>query len=99
MFAALDHDPDPGQVRRMTFVPFLEDGQCVLVEQPGGPALPSGDVRPGEDYLFDTVLRCRWKPLASAISDSAPSAWTTDTCTPGSRARRIPAVGRMRLPC
>lgn len=63
MFAALDHDPDPGQVRRMTFVPFLEDGQCVLVEQPGGPALPSGDVRPGEDYLFDTVLRV---PLETA---------------------------------
>jgi SAM-dependent methyltransferase len=44
-------------------VPFLDDGRCVLVEEQDGPALPSGDVRAGEDYLLDTVLRV---PLETA---------------------------------
>ncbi len=44
-------------MRRITFVPFLADGRCVLIENPGGPALPAGEVEPGEDYLLDTVLR------------------------------------------
>jgi len=56
-------DPPADQVRRITFVPFLADGRCVLIEEPGGPALPTGEVRDGEDYLFDTVLRI---PLETA---------------------------------
>ncbi len=56
-------DPPADQVRRITFVPFLADGRCVLVEGPDGPGLPSGDVRDGEDYLIDTVLRI---PLETA---------------------------------
>ncbi len=63
MFASVDHDPDAGQVRLITFVPFLSDGQCVLVEQSDGPVLPSGEVLDGEDYLLDTVLRV---PLETA---------------------------------
>ena len=47
----------------ITFVPFLADGRCVLIENPGGPALPAGEVEPGEDYLLDTVLRI---PLLTA---------------------------------
>jgi SAM-dependent methyltransferase len=47
----------------VTFVPFLPDGRCVLIEGPGGPGLPSGDVLDGEDYLIDTVLRV---PLQTA---------------------------------
>jgi hypothetical protein len=57
MFRLIDTDPAPDQVRRITFVPFLADGRCVLIENPGGPALPAGEVEPGEDYLLDTVLR------------------------------------------
>jgi SAM-dependent methyltransferase len=49
-----DVDPDPVSVRTMTFVPFLPDGRCVVLP---GPALPSGDVRPGEHYLLDTTVR------------------------------------------
>jgi hypothetical protein len=47
-------DPDPAAVHRMTFVPFLPDGRCVLLP---GPALPTGEVRPGEHYLLDTSTR------------------------------------------
>jgi SAM-dependent methyltransferase len=63
MFAPVRHDPDAGRVRRITFVPFLEDGQCALISGAAGPALPSGEVQGGEDYLFDTVLRV---PLETA---------------------------------
>ena len=63
MFQLIETDPAPEQVRRITFVPFLADGRCVLIENPGGPALPAGDVQPGEDYLLDTVLRV---PLQTA---------------------------------
>ena len=57
MFRLIGTDPPASQVRRITFVPFLADGRCVLIENPGGPALPAGEVEPGEDYLLDTVLR------------------------------------------
>jgi 2-polyprenyl-3-methyl-5-hydroxy-6-metoxy-1,4-benzoquinol methylase len=57
VFRAITADPAPEQVQRITFVPFLEDGLCVLVEGPAGPGLPTGEVLAGEDYLLDTVLR------------------------------------------
>ena len=63
MFRPVWSDPAPDQVRRITFVPFLRDGQCVLIEGPGGPGLPAGDVLDGEDYLIDTVMRV---PLQTA---------------------------------
>lgn len=47
-------DPDPADVHRMTFVPFLPDGRCVVLP---GPALPTDEVRPGEHYLLDTTVR------------------------------------------
>lgn len=47
----------------MTFVPFLPDGRCVLIERPGGPALPAGEVLAREDYLTGMVLRV---PLQTA---------------------------------
>ncbi len=50
MFQLIRTDPPADQVRRITFVPFLADGRCVLIEEPGGPALPAGDVQDGEDY-------------------------------------------------
>jgi hypothetical protein len=56
-------DPPADHVGRITFVPFLPDGRCVLVEGPDGPGLPSGEVRDGEDYLIETVLRV---PLETA---------------------------------
>jgi hypothetical protein len=63
MFQSIRTDPPPDQVRRITFVPFLTDGRCVLIDEPGGPALPSGEVLDGEYYLLDTVLRV---PLQTA---------------------------------
>jgi len=63
MFAPVRDDPDAGRVRRITFVPFLEDGQCALIGGAAGPALPTGEVQVGEDYRFDTVLRV---PLETA---------------------------------
>lgn len=62
MFTPIDTDPLPDTVHSVTLVPFLPDGRCVLIEQ-DGPRLPAGDVRHGEDYLLDTVLRV---PLETA---------------------------------
>ena len=44
-------------------MPFLTDGRCVLIDEPGNPALPSGEVLDDEHYLLDTVLRV---PLQTA---------------------------------
>ena len=63
MFRLIETDPPAEQVQQVTFVPFLSDGQCVLIERPEGPALPAGEVLAGEDYLIDTVLRV---PLQTA---------------------------------
>jgi hypothetical protein len=63
MFELIDADPPADRVRRITFVPFLADGRCVLAGEPGGPALPSGAVADGEDYVLDSVLRI---PLETA---------------------------------
>ena len=63
MVEPIDADPPADRVRRITFVPFLSDGRCALIEDPGGPALPSGEVADGEDYVLDTVLRV---PLETA---------------------------------
>jgi hypothetical protein len=53
-YRLIDRDPDPEFVRYLTFVPFLPDGRCVALP---GPALPSGEVRPGEHYLLDSSQR------------------------------------------
>jgi 2-polyprenyl-3-methyl-5-hydroxy-6-metoxy-1,4-benzoquinol methylase len=57
VFTLIKDDPPAEQVRQVTFVPFLADGRCVLIERAEGPALPAGEVLAGEDYLIDTVLR------------------------------------------
>ena len=71
MFQLIGTDPPADLVRRITFVPFLADGRCVLIENPGGPALPAGEVQPGEDYLLDTVLRVPRYPGRAAPTWSA----------------------------
>jgi hypothetical protein len=58
-YRLVDRDPSPAEVRRLTFVPFLPSGDCAVL--PDG--LPSGEVRPGEDWLLDTCLRV---PLETA---------------------------------
>ena len=63
MFRLIRADPPAEQVQLITFVPFLPDGRCVLIERPEGPGLPTGEVLDGEDYLIDTVLRV---PLQTA---------------------------------
>ena len=63
VFTLIQADPPAEQVHHVTFVPFLPDGRCVLVEQAHGPTLPAGEVLDGEDYLIDTVLRV---PLQTA---------------------------------
>ena len=63
-YRLIEADPDPGDVRRLTYVPFLEDGSCVAIPLPDGRlALPAGEVEPGEHYLFDSTLRI---PLMTA---------------------------------
>ena len=65
-FTPVRADPPADRVQHITFVPFLADGRCVLMLGPAGPhdlRLPSGEVRDGEDYLIDTVLRI---PLETA---------------------------------
>jgi hypothetical protein len=63
VFRLIETDPPAEQVRQVTFVPFLPDGRCVLIERAEGPGLPTGEVHAGEDYLIDTVLRV---PLQTA---------------------------------
>lgn len=63
VFTLIEDDPPGDQVRQVTFVPFLPDGRCVLIERAEGPGLPAGEVLAGEDYLIDTVLRV---PLQTA---------------------------------
>ena len=61
-YRLIDSDPAPEAVRRLTFVAFLPTGDCVALAGPQ-PALPTGDVRPGEHWLLDTCLRV---PLETA---------------------------------
>jgi hypothetical protein len=63
VFRLIWADPPADQVQHVTFVPFLPDGRCVLIERSEGQALPAGEVLDGEDYLIDTVLRV---PLQTA---------------------------------
>jgi 2-polyprenyl-3-methyl-5-hydroxy-6-metoxy-1,4-benzoquinol methylase len=63
VFRLIEDDPPAEQVDQVTFVPFLPDGRCVLIERSDGPDLPSGEVLGGEDYLIDTVMRV---PLQTA---------------------------------
>jgi hypothetical protein len=84
MFQPIDGDPAPDRVRRITFVPFLADGRCVLIEDPGGPALPAGEVQAGEDYLLDTVLRVPRRRSAPSASPARarPAAVTVQAGLP-----------------
>jgi hypothetical protein len=63
MFRLIAADPPADQVRRITFVPFLPDGRCALIESPDGPGLPVGEVLDGEADLIDAALRI---PLQTA---------------------------------
>lgn len=57
-YRRVDSDPDPASVRRLTFVPFLENGNCVAIPSESDRVfLPAGDVEPGEDWLLDATLR------------------------------------------
>ena len=47
MFQPIRTDPPADLVRRITFVPFLTDGRCVPIDEPDGPALPSGEALDG----------------------------------------------------
>jgi SAM-dependent methyltransferase len=51
------------RVRRLTFVPFLDDGRCALIPAGDRLTLPSGEVLAGEDPMLDTGLRV---PLVTA---------------------------------
>jgi hypothetical protein len=62
-FRLIDADPPAEAIRRITFVPFLPNGNCVLIQSPDRTHLPAGEVLAGEDYLLDTVLRV---PLQTA---------------------------------
>ena len=76
VFRLIETDPPAEQVQRVTFVPFLPDGRCVLIERPEGPGLPAGEVLDGEDYLIETVLRV---PLQTAgcRTGQTGSGWAT----------------------
>ncbi|WP_020576652.1 class I SAM-dependent methyltransferase [Actinopolymorpha alba] len=63
-YRLIDGDPDPADVRHLTFVPFRADGSCVAVPTESGKlTLPAGVVEPGEHYLIDSSLRI---PLMTA---------------------------------
>jgi hypothetical protein len=73
MFQLTGAEPPAGLVRRMTLVPFTDDGRCVLLETPGGPALPAGEVHDGEDYR-DAVLRIPMQTAGFRYQRFAPFA-------------------------
>jgi hypothetical protein len=103
MFTSVSGDTPGGQVRRITFVPFLPDGRCVLID---GVRLPEGDVLAGEDYRLDTVLRVpletagfryqRFQPFGRDGTHLYGWAGTEPICTGGLRAALTAAAGRMR---
>jgi 2-polyprenyl-3-methyl-5-hydroxy-6-metoxy-1,4-benzoquinol methylase len=70
-----EDDPEPTAVRTVTFVPFLPDGRCVVLP---GPALPAGDVRPGEHYLLDTAVRIPLEQLGFRFQRVHPFATDGD---------------------
>ncbi len=76
-------DPPADQVRRITFVPFLPDGRCVLVEGPAGPGLPSGELHAAS----------RSRQGAQSASSVFRSAFLT---TGGTRSRSSSARSRCR---
>ncbi|MGP3971627.1 class I SAM-dependent methyltransferase [Streptomyces sp. 6N223] len=70
-YRLIEGDPDPSTVRRLTFVPFLPDGRCMVLP---GPRLPSGEVRPGEHYLLDSCLRIPLESLGFRLQRVHPFA-------------------------
>jgi hypothetical protein len=53
-----EEDPNHDTVRRLTLVPFLEDGTCIgFVAADGRLDVPSGAVMPGESWMLDAALR------------------------------------------
>jgi hypothetical protein len=63
-FELIEVQPPAAEVTHLTFVPFFPDGHCAVIRtDDGGFALPTGEVRPGEDYVLDSALRI---PLESA---------------------------------
>jgi 2-polyprenyl-3-methyl-5-hydroxy-6-metoxy-1,4-benzoquinol methylase len=101
VFSPVQADPAPELVRRITFVPFLPDGRCVLVETADGPRLPHGEVLAGEDYLTDTVLRVplhsagfryqRFRPFG--LDGDHLYAWIEGDRYAGERAHATPELG------
>ena len=62
MFQPIRTDPPPDRVRRITFVPFLTDGRCVLIDEPRDPALPSGGwTRPASRCIW-VGNAVNWRP-------------------------------------
>lgn len=55
-------DTDPAEIDRLTFTLFAEDGTAYAFAD-GRPALPTGEVLPGEDWLLDATARI---PMATA---------------------------------
>lgn len=55
-YRLVSSDPDPAEVRRITLLLLLPEGDCV-VPADGSPALSTGDVADGEHWLLDTALR------------------------------------------
>jgi hypothetical protein len=82
------------RVRRLTFVPFLDDGRCALIPVGDRLALPSGEVLDGEDPMLDTGLRV---PLVTAARAFTPSRSKASTSMSGARAT-LTTVGRAPTP-
>jgi hypothetical protein len=100
MFRLIDAETPTDQVRRITFVPFLVDGRCVLIERADGPVLPSGEVLAGEDYALDTVLRVPLEPAGFryqrfgpfGLDDDHLYAWIEGAPYPGTRPHAQPEL-------
>jgi SAM-dependent methyltransferase len=60
VYQLIGGDPEPEAVRRLTFVPFLPDGDCAVLP---GPVLPTGALREDEHWLLEATLRI---PLETA---------------------------------
>lgn len=77
-YTVVDTEPAADDVRRLTFVPFLNNGTCIAIPDGDRLRLPTGEVLPGEHYLLDSCLRIPLLTAGYRMQQVRPFAVDTD---------------------